>query len=81
MSQRSLQRKLAEQNTTYKQVLDGVRYDIAKSYLSESSHTATEITFLLGFSDLSAFTRAFKRWHGQSPSEFRAGLANRPIGA
>lgn len=81
MSQRSLQRKLAEQNTTYKQVLDGVRYDIAKSYLSESSHTATEITFLLGFSDLSAFTRAFKRWHGQSPSEFRAVLANRPIGA
>ena len=66
---RSLQRKLAEHGATYKGVLDATRHALALSYLTRFS--ATETTYLLGFAETSSFTRAFKRWTGLSPSEFR----------
>lgn len=72
MSLRSLQRKLADDGTSYSRLFDEVRHELAQSYLSRSHRSVNEITFLLGFSEQSAFTRAFKRWHGKSPSDYRA---------
>ncbi|WP_150781906.1 AraC family transcriptional regulator [Pseudomonas fluorescens] len=72
MSRRSLQRKLAERGVSYRILLDRLRHDLAKRYLITPSTSLTEIAFLLGFSEQSAFARAFKRWQGISPSDFRA---------
>ncbi|MBP7370584.1 MAG: AraC family transcriptional regulator [Arenimonas sp.] len=71
ISLRSLQRKLAEDGTSYSRLFDEVRHELAQNYLSGSHRSVNEITFLLGFSEQSAFTRAFKRWHGKSPSNYR----------
>jgi AraC-like DNA-binding protein len=72
MSGRSLQRKLAEAGLTYGQVLAETRYELARRYLDDPNRSVTEITFLLGFSEHSAFTRAFKRWSGMAPTAYRA---------
>jgi AraC-like DNA-binding protein len=72
MSPRTLQRKLAEANTTYLQLVDDTRKDLALRYIEDSRRSFTDITFSLGFSQPSAFTRAFKRWTGLSPSDYRA---------
>ena len=71
MSLRSLQRRLAEEGTTYKQLLDETRRELAEQYVRQSRLSLGEITFLLGFSEPGNFTRAFKRWTGKPPSEFR----------
>jgi AraC-like DNA-binding protein len=72
MSVRSLQRRLSEDQTSYKGVLDDTRRDLALTYLGNSRLSINEVTYLLGFSDPSNFTRAFKRWSGQTPSQYRA---------
>jgi len=72
MSRRTLQRKLADAGVPYKRLLDETRYDLAKRYLDDPQRSVTEITFLLGFSEQSAFTRAFKRWSGKSPTAHRS---------
>ncbi|WP_256594857.1 helix-turn-helix transcriptional regulator [Pseudomonas sp. OV226] len=64
MSRRSLQRKLAERGVSYRILLDRLRHDLAKRYLITPSTSLTDIAFLLGFSEHSAFARAFKRWQG-----------------
>ena len=71
MSQRTLQRKLAVLNLTYQNVLDETRHELSQRYLEDPTKSVTEIAFLLGFSEQSAFTRAFKRWSGISPSAYR----------
>jgi AraC-like DNA-binding protein len=71
MSSRSLLNKLELQDTSYKEILEELRSTLAQQYMSEQSMPISEITFLLGFSDTSSFSRAFKRWTGKSPSEFR----------
>jgi len=71
LSQRTLQRKLKEEGTTFKELLDETRRELAKAYVNDTSLSFSEITYLLGFSEQSNFTRAFKRWQGQSPSAFR----------
>jgi AraC-like DNA-binding protein len=71
MSPRTLQRKLAEANTTYLQLLDDTRKDLALRYIEDPRRSVTDITFSLGFSQPSALTRAFKRWTGFSPSDYR----------
>lgn len=73
MSARTLQRKLAEGGNTYKEILDETRRDLALAYLSAPRHSVSDVTYLLGFSASSSFTRAFRRWTGQSPSDWRAG--------
>ena len=75
MSARTLQRKLAEANTTYLQLVDDTRKDLALRYIEDPRRSATDITFSLGFSQPSAFTRAFKRWTGLSPSDYRTKVA------
>jgi len=72
MSRRTLQRKLAEADVTYKKLVDDTRRDLAMRHLEDPRYSITDVTFLLGFSQQSAFTRAFKRWTGVSPSEYRA---------
>jgi AraC-like DNA-binding protein len=75
MSARTLQRRLGDVGTTYKEILDETRRVLALAYLSAPRHSVSDITYLLGFSAGSSFTRAFRRWTGQSPSDWRAGAA------
>lgn len=71
LSQRSLQRKLHELGLSYQQLLDETRHELARRYLDDPGKSVTEITFLLGFSEQSAFTRAFRRWSGMAPTSYR----------
>ena len=71
MSVRSLQRRLKEAGTTFRTVLEAVRKDLASTYVRDPDIELVEVAFLLGFSDQSAFSRAFKSWTGCSPSEVR----------
>lgn len=70
-SERNLQRRLADEGTSYKAVLEATRQTLALSYLADPAYTLGEITYLLGFAEASSFTRAFRRWTGCSPSEHR----------
>jgi AraC-like DNA-binding protein len=72
ISPTTLQFKLAERATTFHDLLEATRRELAASYVRQASLSITEITFLLGFSDTSNFTRAFKRWEGVSPTQFRS---------
>ena len=71
MSSRKLQRQLESAGTTFNTLLNEIRQDLAQKYLREHDTTMTEIAFLLGFSESSAFSRAFRRWMGLSPSAYR----------
>lgn len=71
MSPRTLQRKLSQAGTTYMQLVDDTRREIALRYIDDPLISITDITFLLGFSYPSAFTRAYKRWTGKTPTESR----------
>ncbi len=70
LSLRSLQRRLANEGTCYDELLTATRRELALSHLADRHHTVGEIAYLLGFSDTSSFTRAFKRWTGQSPGQY-----------
>jgi AraC-like DNA-binding protein len=72
MSGRTLQRKLAEQGTSVKELLDGLRKELAVRHLDEGRVSLGELSFLLGFSEASAFHRAFRRWTGETPQRYRA---------
>lgn len=72
MSVRSLGRGLSAEDTTFRELLDQLRHERAVNLLSGSATSIAEIAFLLGFSEVSAFYRAFKRWTGVTPVEFRA---------
>ena len=71
ISPTTLQFKLSQCDTNFHELLDTTRKELASSYVQQSSLSITEITFLLGFSDTSNFTRAFKRWEGVSPTNYR----------
>jgi len=71
LSQRSLQRRLAEAGTTFKQLRDRVRADIARKFLRQSNLGVAQIGEILGYSEPAAFTRAFRRQHGYTPSQAR----------
>ncbi len=71
LSERSLQRRLQERKTTFRVLLDGVREMVAKQYIENPVNRMSDIAFLLGFSEQSAFSRAFKKWTGKSPVEYR----------
>jgi AraC-like DNA-binding protein len=74
MSSATLRRRLAEHGTTHKHLLDQTRQELALHHMRESRLSIAEIAFLLGFSTQSAFGRAFRRWVGTSPIEYRAKL-------
>ena len=70
-SQRTLHRRLTEHDTSFRKLLSEVRLELASGYLLETTIPVTEISYLIGFSDVSALSRAFKQWTGQSPATFR----------
>jgi AraC-like DNA-binding protein len=72
MSRRTLQRRLADRGTSYAGVLDGTRRDLAVRYLRDPALQISEVAYLLGFGEAGSFNRAFKRWTGQTPTDFRA---------
>lgn len=71
LTARSLQRRLRDEGTTFQAVREGVRRELASRYL-DGDLSFAEISFLLGFSEPSAFFRAFKRWTGATPEASRA---------
>jgi AraC-like DNA-binding protein len=72
LSERSLRRRLFEEGCTYSQLAESVRLELAQELLKDGARSVKEIAAELGFSELSAFHRAFKRWTGHTPTEFRA---------
>lgn len=78
MSERTLQRKLLESGTSYSVLLNDLRKELSVKYLANLKFAIGEIGYLLGFSEQANFSRAFKRWYQQSPTDYRqkiAGLA------
>jgi AraC-like DNA-binding protein len=71
MSERSLQRRLADEGVTFDALLDELRRELALRYLADEKVAIAEIAYLLGYSEPSAFHRAFKRWTGTTPAEAR----------
>ena len=71
MSTRTLGRRLSEKGTTYRELVQNTQKQISTELLRNSSESVSEIAFQTGFSEQSAFNRAFKRWTGQSPLEYR----------
>jgi AraC-like DNA-binding protein len=74
MSARTMHRKLAEVDRNFRTLLVEMRRSLAEQYIMDNSLTLTEISLLLGFSEQSSFSRAFKNWTGQAPSEARQAL-------
>lgn len=71
MSSRSLNRHLANRNTSYRRILTEVRKELARLYLRQKNLSVIETAFRLGYADSSNFTRAFKHWFGVSPSRYQ----------
>ncbi|MBC7909912.1 MAG: AraC family transcriptional regulator [Pyrinomonadaceae bacterium] len=71
LSPRTLQRKLKEEHTSHQDLLDEMRRDLSVRYLREPEMAICEVAYLLGFSEPSAFHRAFRRWTGTTPREYR----------
>jgi AraC-like DNA-binding protein len=73
VSPRTLQRQLKEYGVDFKALVDDTRRRFSLNYLRDRKNTLTETAYLLGYSEVSAFNRAFKRWTGSTPSDFRRG--------
>jgi AraC-like DNA-binding protein len=71
VSRRTLQRRLAAADTSYKALLDDARRELALRYVGQQGMSIKQATYVLGFSEPSNFARAFKRWTGQAPSRYR----------
>ncbi len=74
MTTATMRRRLNEEGTSYQGIKDQLRRDLAIGYLSHSDRSVMDIALELGFSERSAFHRAFRKWTGASPGEFRRGL-------
>lgn len=68
---RTLQRKLSAEQTTFKELLQETRFGIAKQLLKQNQLTVTEISYMLGYSDIGNFSRSFKKFVGESPVNFK----------
>jgi AraC-like DNA-binding protein len=75
---RTLQRRLRDQGADFKKLVDDTRRRFALRYLGDRKNTLTEVAYLLGYSEVSAFNRAFKRWTGSTPSDYRRQAKTRP---
>ena len=71
MSDRTFSRRLADEGTSFDEILDRLRHDLAQRYITASDLSLSQIAFNLGYANQPAFTTAFKRWSGKSPSELR----------
>lgn len=79
MSDRSLQRRLSEENTNFKQLVTQARHEQALEYLADPSLEISEVAFLIGYEDQNSFYRAFRLWEGETPSNWRSGHLERAI--
>ncbi|MBK3881070.1 helix-turn-helix domain-containing protein [Pseudomonas stutzeri] len=77
LSERTLQRRLQEEGSSFQQLLDDTRRDLAVQHLAQPDLAPLEIAYLLGFADPSNFYRAFKRWFGVTPGEYRLAARSR----
>ncbi|CAN5675323.1 ornithine utilization transcriptional regulator OruR [soil metagenome] len=75
-SSRSLQRKLQEEGVTYQQLSDSTRKSLALNYLGSGQYPVKEVSYILGYNELSAFNRAFRRWTGTTPVSYQKGITN-----
>jgi AraC-like DNA-binding protein len=71
VSRRTLARLLASEGCTFSEILDALRLDLAKSYLREENLPNSDVAWLLGFAEISAFSHACKRWTGKTPTQLR----------
>ena len=71
LSQRSLQRRLGEQSMPFTRLLETTRRELSREYMRDPQRSIGEIAYLLGFAEPGNFSRAFKRWYGKTPSEYR----------
>jgi AraC-like DNA-binding protein len=78
---RTLQRRLSESGHSFQGIVDGARRELAEQLLRETDYSLAEIAFLTGFSEQSGFTRAFKRWEGQTPRSYRLEVTSRQTSA
>ena len=78
MHRRTLNRRLKAQHTTFQEVLDDVRFAVSRQLLGETTRSIVEISHTLGYADASTFTRAFRRWSGMPPIEWRAKFGGPP---
>jgi AraC-like DNA-binding protein len=74
VSSRTLQRRLADESTNFRTLVLEVRRELAEQYIADRTMPLAEISYILGFSDTSSFSRAFKKWTGDSPALFRTNL-------
>lgn len=72
MSRRTLSRRLAGERTSFRQLLDEVRSEFARALLMDRSLSVADVAFFLNYSEPAAFHRSFRRWTGQTPSDYRA---------
>jgi AraC-like DNA-binding protein len=84
MTTRTLRRKLGEENTSFRKLVDELRMHVAIKYLRDTDLTTEEIAYALGFSDAANFRHAFRRWTKLAPLEFRdfsrgLGAVRRPV--
>jgi len=75
MSDRTLARRLSQEGVTFNTVLEELKFDLAKRYLGDPDLSISEIAWLLGYQEVSAFTHAFKRWSGKTPRQTRSEVA------
>jgi AraC-like DNA-binding protein len=71
MSKRTLARKLSDEGLDFTKILRQLRHDLAVRYIDDSKLHVSKVAWLLGFNEVSAFTHAFKRWTGKTPSQMR----------
>ncbi|MDB6155878.1 MAG: hypothetical protein JWL90_4331 [Chthoniobacteraceae bacterium] len=72
MSERTLQRRITDEGTSFRQLLNDTRHELVRQYLGDPSVEITEAAFLVGYEDPNSFYRAFRAWEGQTPAEWRA---------
>lgn len=72
LSQRTFARRLTSESVTFSEILNSLRCDLARQYLADRALSISQIAWLLGYQEVSAFTNAFKRWTGKTPREARA---------
>ncbi|MBX2820963.1 MAG: helix-turn-helix transcriptional regulator [Rhodothermaceae bacterium] len=78
MSGRTLQRRLSKQGYSFQTLVDESRRQLSERLLRETDYSLSEIAFMTGYSEQSAFTRAFKRWAGQTPRSYRLNVIRDP---
>lgn len=73
MSARTLQRRLSDRGHPFQSLVDDARRELAQRLLRQTEYSLADVAFLTGFSEQSAFNRAFRRWQGQTPRSYRLG--------